>query len=372
MRGLAALSVALFHSLQVFNFDPSASRMRRFFTNIAYGPGDVLIFFVLSGFVLGLSILRGDGGDIGAVKSFLWKRFFRLFPMILASTALLSVYFRLSPNSAALSAVSSWLSPQPSFSAVNFIRNLSLFSTSINGVTWSLQVEAMFSIALPVTYFFLGRSGGKTLYVWIGLVLVYFFLGPKTFHLDAVQAPWAYLFACYTGVLLAFYRDQFRSLLAESRFLLYLTLLICGGICLATPHFGNHLLVYVLAVAFIIGVIATDLTPGVFRILDARPLLILGDISYSFYLLHTLFMRAFAKVIAGNLSASFVGAHPWLSASSLFVSSVAVCLPVSYLSYQIIERPFLSVRYKKETQLAVLNIYPTVSRSCHIPQNKPS
>src|SRR5574341_404999 len=105
LRALAALQVAAFHATRMLwsPMDASPAQFRlyevvSFFTD--YGFQAVMLFFVLSGFVIHLPAARG-GVETFEARRFLWKRARRLYPALIAALAL----------TYALDRIGAWLAP---------------------------------------------------------------------------------------------------------------------------------------------------------------------------------------------------------------------------------------------------------------------
>src|SRR5207302_10953497 len=109
---------------------------------VSNGLGAVNVFFVLSGFCLASSIQRGPQGVGPAARHFLVGRIFRLFPAIISTVLLFWVAFWLTgaaiPNNG----------PEV-YRPISIIRNMFLIDYNIDGVMWSLQVEAL---AIPLIF----------------------------------------------------------------------------------------------------------------------------------------------------------------------------------------------------------------------------
>jgi peptidoglycan/LPS O-acetylase OafA/YrhL len=88
LRGAAALAVVIHHSLNVYlhtetrNWWLFTPMLRALAARL--GHPSVLLFFVLSGFVLYVSFLRGHDNSYG---SFLSRRVFRLYPAMIVAVA---------------------------------------------------------------------------------------------------------------------------------------------------------------------------------------------------------------------------------------------------------------------------------------------
>ena len=104
-------------------------------------PSDaaVTVFFVLSGHVLWQSFRRKRLRFFAGLPDYACSRIYRLFPLAIVSALPLGL----------LTAAR----------APELVRNMLLFSNSLNGVLWSLQVEVIASFALFAVW---GLAGGST------------------------------------------------------------------------------------------------------------------------------------------------------------------------------------------------------------------
>ena len=104
IRGLAALSVALFHSFHLLPVDgvrvydrtlwniPSTDGLLMRLIMIPFNGGaGVSLFFVLSGFVLALSLYRDDRQAAAKAGSFFARRIFRIYPTLAINIVLIAV-----------------------------------------------------------------------------------------------------------------------------------------------------------------------------------------------------------------------------------------------------------------------------------------
>ena len=152
LRFVAILSVVLYHiyaQILVKSGHPVVVQSRYAFLGTAVGNGDrgVRLFFVISGFVLGLGFARqhlGLGKAVNLKKYFL-RRITRLEPpyiLNLVFCALVAfVYYRQSLRHMIPHLLASVL----------YLHSLAYRMPSvINGVTWSLEVEIQFYILAPL------------------------------------------------------------------------------------------------------------------------------------------------------------------------------------------------------------------------------
>ncbi len=278
------------------------------------GQHGVLIFFVLSGYLITSNLLKGPID----LKRFYIRRFFRLMPAawtFLATLLLIDLAFG--------ARLTHW---GDIVACVFFFRNFYPQTLgNVDGHFWSLSIEEQFYLVWPAVLLFAGfrRSRwvaaagilGCGVYRWIfwerystGTISWY-----TQFHVDALLA----------GCLMALLLDDPRNrewITRWSRRLAIPALLVLLY-CIARVS-GLSLMLESPAVAFLIvgSVLYSQSVPV--RLLSLRPLAFLGLISYSVYLWQELFMG--------------------------FDSIIACCLilPVALGSYLLIERPLTRFGHK--------------------------
>lgn len=134
LRGIAALAVVLRHYTTIFSIDYGVPENFKF--EFKYGYLGVELFFLISGFVIFMTIEQ-----VNSSKEFIIKRFVRLFPTYWFSiliTTIAILFFGL---------------PKMQFSSKDFFVNLTMIQDVVNpifhtkhidGVYWSLAVELLF------------------------------------------------------------------------------------------------------------------------------------------------------------------------------------------------------------------------------------
>jgi len=157
LRGLAALLVLLFHCWVFVDAPLDRGVLRAF---VASGALGVDFFFVISGFVLFLPVaLRG--GHFGDVRGYLVRRMARIAPAYYLSLVVQALLVRtltgfpspFSTRGGLLVFVSHLLFlqhqlPASLARAAGFWGNVVGFG--VNGVVWSLSIEALFYVTLPL------------------------------------------------------------------------------------------------------------------------------------------------------------------------------------------------------------------------------
>lgn len=283
LRGIAALAVVWFHA------------------RLPGMPGGFLgvdMFFVISGYVINVLLLREITGGNFSFANFYRRRAWRLLPALavtlLATAALFGLLMPASLNPTLVPALIT-----STFGVSNFYFSdaLDYFDSGISNPvlhTWSLGVEEQFYLAFPLLLVVLARSqrSGKLAVglVWglasltcVGFVAAIW--ATVNAPQSAFYAPWFRAWEFGAGALLACRSpsmprgSQVMSLVGVAMLLLPLALYretyLFPGLGALLPVFGTALLIN--------GAGHKNL---VNRCLCWRPLTAAGDISYSLYLVH--------------------------------------------------------------------------------------
>lgn len=165
LRGLAALVVVAEHVWQSIWNDPSGGT-RSFIRSTAEGvyggwttyalsilgngQAAVNLFFVISGFVLLQSLVRGPATTTTNTARFIIARLFRIYPAVIATIGIFLLVFY---------STNLTLSSPAAYAPLSLLRNALLVDVSINGVMWTLQLE-LIAIPLFIIGFFLFRYRG--------------------------------------------------------------------------------------------------------------------------------------------------------------------------------------------------------------------
>jgi peptidoglycan/LPS O-acetylase OafA/YrhL len=211
---------------------------------------------------------------------------------------------------------------------------------------WSLAVEVQFYVLLPVLTWMFLTSFGRRPRILAAILLA---AGVMSAVLSFVYVPWgsttAPLFLQRSmfinfnffaaGMLLALGSLMATGNLAERRFVGSSNLWFTLSIPIFALGIADFRLIPVTALAtmLLVGGAGMSLRPGVVTsVLDTRVLAGLGVISYSLYLWHHPIVKEFA------------GLRPFQSFPVLLLASLAVCIPLAFASYTIVEAPFLRLR----------------------------
>ena len=253
------MAVMLYHYLE--HGPKLHPELGAFWAPAGYGEEGVRLFFVISGFVITMSLRRSRLSD------FVVARFIRLFPTYWACLAL------------TLTVVTIWGLPGQRLGGTDIAANLTMLQpfaqiTSIDGSYWTLAAELAFYAQCALLW----RLGGLdderltlTLYLWLGVAVAVYEWTPTAWHgvhLAVDNLPWFLL-----GVAaLALYEGR-RDV----------GLLVFPVVALAAGSLTGMRPAVAAGASFAL-VVAATLT-GVGR-LDHPAMTFMGRISYPLYLLH--------------------------------------------------------------------------------------
>lgn len=255
------------------------------------GTEAVLVFFVLSGFVVTLPVLR-DG--------FSWLRYYptrvlRLYLPVWASIVLATALIVLVPRDPSTMPDDSWMqrAQAPNVTWESFFEESLLITNSydINNVLWSLRWELIFSLALPlfvIVAVVLRRHAIAAAAVACALTVV-----GRVIDVEAL----VYLPVFMLGTLMAVRLDDLLEWVRRPRHRAFwpgvtaiaLILLIASWITrpiVAPGSLTGRMMWGLAGIGAVLIIIAAMGWPRLRRILEARANQWLGKVSYSLYLVH--------------------------------------------------------------------------------------
>lgn len=329
LRGLAALSVFFSHVAGLVpNFAESAvshSILHIFWD----GASAVTLFFALSGYVLSLPF-TGTAPKRLSLSGFLLTRLTRLYPAywfaLVISIELRHLVLQ-NNNLAMLSpwAASLWASPITPGTLVRhfFMVAPAINTTTIDPVIWSLVVEMKMSLIFPAIIFLVQRTS-KPLYALpilsalVVLSLSFSRLGVPTLFVEA-----SYL-ANFGAELVAW---ALRLSITSKVALLAVALVGYENVWIV-GDWGRRSGFVVGAGALLLILLTIALKP-LSRLTTLSPSRFLGDVSYSFYLLHL-------PILLAVSSAVYPRFHSVVLCAAI---SLVIAVAASKIAFECIERP---------------------------------
>jgi len=351
VRGLAALSVLLFHWEQFF---PAAGVwVQQFFpadslidptVYIGFGWMGVPVFFILSGWLLGAQVINARLSP-SYLGRFWTRRLFRIYPAVWAELLILLLLAEVIPG----------LITQASYDTLHlqFLLWLNLppvMAVPLNGVWWTLPVELGFYLALPLLGWLAGFMSWRALLLGSLVITmawrVWIFSSAEVENyqvvLPVLDSLGGTLFTFMLGFSLNFlpknlsYKQRLSTLALGIASLL---LLMQWQLFLNDQYWLGHWILVVwppltsLAIAAIIYSISDP--SFAWRWLSSSCLIWLGHVSFGIYLWHFQVMRALVLIYPDFWDDSMTS-----------LIALAIILPITLvlasLSFHFVEKPIMS------------------------------
>lgn len=333
IRGLAAIYVIVFHwykeiSIQTVGVNGFGNLILNF---LNHGYLSVDLFFALSSFVLCLSShkLFSKGVSMADYKSFMYKRFSRIFPLYLIITLLYYFVFHLGGiknlivNLLLLQGINPFFNDSiipPGWSLTNewviyFIFPFLLYGVfKLNKKTWVLPLLSLFILLFVSTFrsHFLNWINYQELKNVNGFnPIIAFTRGPSGF----LRTIASYFLGCYAYTL--YLHDN------KIRFVRYLPYILF----ILLFYHNSDVLIIILLPFFILFLTQGNLLS---KFLSSKFVYFLGLISYSLYVNHYLFIKTYKQLSA------FVGVNN--NALSFFYVLTGTFV-FSIITYYMVEKP---------------------------------
>ena len=353
-RGVAAMMVAVGHTVGTLTWPANAERARSMIAFLFNGTTAVLVFFVLSGFVLGISLDNSRQTHFWKkYGEFVARRLLRIYPACLISLALALIYIVTLIPKAPFPIVSAWFHQWyghlPSLGQALGI--LTFKDIQLNNVSWTLRSEMICSSLLPFMHWASRRSGLALNLLWLGLTIWAGHLLSSQFLNNL------YLF--YFGLLIPA-MVRLPSLTGSVRFWFYPLFVAAGAMALHAGSFGPlHSswlnLVPGVGAFLLVTAVAMEHRSWVHRFLEISIVRFYGRISYSFYLLHFLTLHVTVTLFVRAAPQGWVGSHVGLATLLFLAISLGIVTPLAWLSWRFVEIPairFSKALFSRETESA--------------------
>ncbi len=348
-RFIAALSVVFFH----YGMDVFPANIPYLHEAVTAGPIAVNYFYILSGFIMAIAYYRPQQKDSFNQWKYWLARLARIYPVYLIALLLIvaAKYKTLGDDPLTLplhlTMLQAWMPSYP---------------ITLNTPGWSLSVEAFFYLCFPFLLFSIYKHGLHRLIIfgvllWIitqiivlGLHNSDHYVAKSLLHDFLFYNPLMHLNAFIAGFLTGvFFKNKplkpfkYNSIWLFSSTLLIMLLLMYRpsiesiiGIKIA---YSNGLI----APAFLLFIVLLSQEKGIVAsILSNKWLVLLGEASFSLYILQKPLHGIYDKLIANKIA---------LSDELHFYIFLILLIITSILSYKFFETPmrkFINNRYKKQ------------------------
>lgn len=344
LRGLAAIAVVFSHSIGVFGLPTKITFVDKTPLHIFWhGEGAVMVFFLISGFVL-THLLNRDENILEFKYYFRYSllrlnRIYPAFALVIILTFIIRTYAPYQYDS--LPAYTSWFNGlnNMKFTVQNLFKELSLIIPIASGYKlmpqgWTLVLEILISIVFPFLLIFI-RINKIALFIFS-----YFSIKLLSF------TSFASLFVC--GIYIYTYQDLIISKINSYGRWLKFIILIIGWLLFTITFFANERIIHLIRIVFI-----NPLLPGsvllfilvissktIKRILNNKLLVYLGKISYSVYLIHFVIIFSLAGRISTLLNNRF-GYNENVNIFMINSLLIIIVLMAASIFYFCIEKPML-------------------------------
>ncbi|WP_394516836.1 acyltransferase family protein [Pantoea sp. SGAir0175] len=334
LRFIAAFGVFL-HHFHMLN--DSKNHIINWFSSILFeGFVGVTFFYVLSGFIISYSHKQHCKAREFKVSDFLYNRIARLYPVHII-TLFIAIYFYI---------------PSYNYGLIHldqFAYNLFLVQSlipdpqyffSFNGVSWSVSAEMFFYVA----FIFLVTLNNKQLIIFFGMMLALIVYHMIAIPDTAKYVGWTYyinpafrvidfmagmlLFRLYdTGKLIV--RDKFATAM-EFGSLIILTAAMAYGMKNVGMKYRYDLF-YLIPMMFIVYIFSYG--KGVIsRVISYRPVVFLGEASFSLYMIHQICIYVASNNYKYNLDS--------MASTFFFMAfTMGITIGISCILYHFYEKP---------------------------------
>jgi exopolysaccharide production protein ExoZ len=343
LRALAAFSVVVYHS-GIESTSVCNNTNQGCTYDIWVGGYGVGLFFLISGFIM-VATSWNSFGKPRAALDFMRRRLIRIVPLywLLTTIAVVGVFFV--PTMLNVPVL------DPLYVAASY---LFIPVTRVNGLVrpianlgWTLNLEMMFYVVFTVSLFFTRRVG---LFLSVGFLLAFTVLQTTgLFAANGAMASiplnfWAdpIILNFIVGMIVAVFYvqgarcSQFTSyiLIAVSIILSYFAYLMDATIMTYPEnHIISRLANGIPAVFLFLG---CTMGPQLNQVRTMwRGLLLIGDASYSLYLIHPFALRAFGKIWTKAIGRE-------LPVWSFTIACLMLALAIGLICYYVAERPLLN------------------------------
>ena len=313
LRAIAVLCVCCCHFAKPLTEGFIYSPIFSFINN--YGRYGVEIFFVISGFVIPLSLENGKY-QLSDYLRFIYKRLIRLHPAFLAAIALTLIITYFSSKFKHLPFPETFESVAGS---IVVFQNLGL-----NVVFWTLRIEAEFYIFIGLFFILLKHYPSIALYFVIPILLIASQF--DYFNAIGLLKHLAYFLMGTIGFLIYTKKGQ-----VWQHYLLLLAVIIFSFLFTNIPNMVDGVPPSIAGASTILFILF-------YKGKTPQSINFIGKISYSLYLVHYPISKMMIRFLMKLLPAPIA----WI----LFLISFVVVIPFSYLFYKYIESP--SENYSKK------------------------
>ena len=220
--------------------------------------------------------------------------------------------------------------------AVHDMPDINLFKETYivnSGVTWSLPYEWMFYFSLPLISLLILKTKPNYIYIAISILYVIYFF---TFQNSILKyGLYSFVGGSIAPILLK-YTDAYRKI---NNTYASLIIIICAFGILQIRSGNSTICIALVTVIFTLVALGNSL----FGLLKSSTLKLLGDISYSTYLLHGIILYFILHFVVG---VEKIKHFTQIDYCYMIFSIAPIVVLISFLGYRFIEKPFMDLSKK--------------------------
>jgi peptidoglycan/LPS O-acetylase OafA/YrhL len=299
------------------------------------GHAALMMFFVISGCVLRVSLQYGPQGRAAGAWRFAIARVFRIYPIVVAGTLVAAL-------------VGGWqiaattMQPAMPLTVSTLIANMLLLDVSLNASLWALQLEVLMAPAIVLFYFLERSYGTRILIAAVVIATLLSFSKRWTFWPPLSHNFFSFLVGMLIPTLGAQLAAKISRTMAQRILVVSaLTLVLVGQIVGFFSQFSSLVETYAAATLISLVTYRNDLRGVGF--LDAWPFRRLGLCSGSYYVLHTPLLPLGLVIAALVVPISWSATAPLLVGLLMISASLLVLAPLMMASYRLIEGPGIAL-----------------------------
>ncbi len=317
LRGLAALSVCLYHFVCTTTGYIQNQTLLDVFH---YGSKGVQVFFIISGIVIPLSMIKLNYKCFNIFK-FMLKRFIRIEPPYLAAVILGILYLYVRNFIPSSAQIDLFPSLKDIFLHLGYLIPFFEDTKWINPVFWTLSVEFQYYLFLAITFPLVLSKQQIFRYLFYVILLV------MPFTINYGQAFFTYWSAYFLmGILYILFKTKTIA------FIEFVVTIILASIVVIFNQNWIDLLIALLTLCVIY----------FFRDFTNKLGEFLGKISYSLYLTHSIVGSAFVNFMSHRFTEPY---QKFL----VILTGVLITIVFSYVFWRLIEKP--SHNYAKRIKI---------------------
>ncbi|MNL01609.1 Acyltransferase family protein [compost metagenome] len=339
LRGFLAISVFIAHSSTWYQYIQEGKWMSRSNLYSQLGSTSVAFFFMISSFLFISKLLNS------VEKDFNWKFFFisrvlRLAPMYYFSVGLILLFVMIITEWKLKSGMVEFFHEMFLWGTFTVIRDTAINGFGLTylinaGVVWSLPFEWLFYFSLPLISLFILKRKPSVFYILLSLFFIcgYFYVRGIN-----IQHMLSFVGGALGAIVLKY------KLLKNAENIVYSVLtLVCLVLIGQFEKSTNMPCKILITIIFLL--ISSGNT--IFGILKSPILKLLGEISYSTYLLHGIVLfTVFYFGIGLEKAKMFTGSKYCI----IIFLITPIVIMVSFVGYKFIEKPFMETSKKYFTK----------------------